>query len=252
MPPEALKPARCAACGCAAMAPSMVRAASGVALTAVLPVLVLMKSAPASSAKRAAWAISALLRSSPLSRMTLSVCPAQAPRAACSNRVTAASSPASRLFQGSTRSTSCAPARTMVSVSRSARSTSALPSGKLATAATAICAGSRLLAKPAKRGQTQTAATGPHGPCARAHSAATSASQSASFRLVRSRQASAILACDGRRGSSSMVVLFGGDGLDQRRQHRAGPFAGGLGLRERMGMAERFIRQSSRHIGDQR
>ncbi len=156
MPPEGLKPTRPRASARAAIAPSSTRAASGVALRAVLPVLVLRKSAPWSSAMRQAWAMRAASASSPVSRMTFSVRPSQARRTACS------SAPAwAKSRYGKTTSTSCAPASTMAAVSRTARCTSGLPSGKLATAATRIAAGSCARACAASRGHTHTAATCP-------------------------------------------------------------------------------------------
>ncbi len=199
MPPEALKPTRDLVDASDAITRSITPAACGVALTGDLPVLVFRKSAPSASARRAARSIAASSRSSPVSRITFIVRLAPPRRAARSTATQAASSPSSNARYGNTTSTSCAPACTMVSTSRSVRATSVEPSGKLATAATLTAGGTRSRASRANRGHTHTAATAPWWPRARSHSDCTSASVSRSFRLVRSRHASAM------RASSSVV-----------------------------------------------
>jgi hypothetical protein len=105
-----------------------------------------------------------------------------------------ASSPAISARQGSTRSISCAPACMISPVSRSARSMSLLPSGKLATAATATPGGAWARARRTNRGHTHRAATRPGAAAARSARRRMSASLSPSLRLVRSRQASAMRA----------------------------------------------------------
>mmetsp|Transcript_6590 Transcript_6590/g.27258 ORF Transcript_6590/g.27258 Transcript_6590/m.27258 type:complete len:266 (-) Transcript_6590:8741-9538(-) len=132
--------------------------------------------------------------SSPDSMMTLSVSGRLAKRTSDRNSLTSLTWPANSARQGSTTSTSLPPAWAMAATSASARGRSSAPSGKLATAATLIVVASAARAWPTKRGQTQTAATGPWALCARRHSASMSAAVSASFRLVRSRQASAVRA----------------------------------------------------------
>ena len=68
------------------MQSSITRAASGVACTLALPVLVLRKSAPSASAMREAAAISAGVFSSPLSRITFSTRPSHSRRTARSGK----------------------------------------------------------------------------------------------------------------------------------------------------------------------
>ncbi len=160
MPPEALKPTL-ARRECAAMAASMAFAAAGVAETGVLPVLVLMKSTPSSSAITLALLINAASRSSPDSRISLSVSAGWARRTAATNAEQAARWPAAQARQGSTRSISSPPAAAMAALSASASSRSSAPCGKLATAATRTAGSSAPRARATKRGQTQTAATLP-------------------------------------------------------------------------------------------
>ena len=205
-PPDGFSPTRARPSASLAMAVSIASAALRLAWRVVLPVLVLRKSAPSASAIRLARVIkvvSPLAPSSPDSRITFSVSPSHARRTLRSTAATAASSPACSARHGSTTSTSCAPACTISSVSRTARSTSVLPSGKLATAATPMCAGNCDRANAASRGQTHTAATGPICARARSHRRAMSASVSASLRLVRSRQAS-----DRRAASVGVMVVM--------------------------------------------
>ena len=177
------------------MALSITRAASGVAPLGVLPVLVFKKSTPASSPSWQACWISAGVFNSPDSMISLRVLPAQAWRTAASSAVMArrsAASPPCKARQGSTRSISSPPAWMMALASASATAAkSSPPLGKLATAAMRMWAGSSARACATNRGQTHSAAGGPARPTARWARAAVAAASSASFRLVRSRQANA-------------------------------------------------------------
>ncbi|MOA20463.1 hypothetical protein D3C78_1409090 [compost metagenome] len=95
MPPAGLKPTFCLL---SRIACNMMSAASSVALTATLPVEVLMKSAPSAMASSEARRMRTLSFSSPVSRMTLrSTGAAQALRTAATMVETADSSPAMNL-----------------------------------------------------------------------------------------------------------------------------------------------------------
>ena len=142
------------------MVASIIVTACGVAEVRVLPVDVLMKSAPAAIAKWAARSIKIGSTNSPVSRMTFNrLGSGTTLRIADNIAMTVDSSPRCSAAYGNTRSISSAPAFKASTVSLMVTATSPSPPGKLTTVATWI--GESInndLESPTNLGQTQTAA----------------------------------------------------------------------------------------------